>query len=117
MGAINERIFRLLEDKKLTARGMADHIGTTEGVVSAWKKRGTEPKSKYIQDIADYLGVSEKYLMSGKELTDTEEVAERLHKDPKLRMLFDAADGASPEDLELAAEMLKKMKKNSGYDD
>lgn len=115
MGEINERVFKLLEEKKLTARGMAEHIGTTEGVVSAWRKRGTEPKSKYIPDIADYLGVSEKFLMSGEELTDTELVAERLHKDPNLRMLFDAADGSSPEELELAAEMLRKMKKNSGY--
>lgn len=116
MGDVNKRVFKLLEEKNLTARGMAEHIGTTEGVISAWKKRGTEPKPNYIPDIAEYLGVSEKYLLTGEEITDTEIMAEKLHKDPSLRMLFDAADGASPEDLEFAAKMLRKMKKSSGYD-
>ena len=112
-----QRITRLLKEQNKQDKELCDFISVAQSTFVNWKKRDTDPKSKYIPDIAEFLNVSEKYLLTGEELTDTEEVAERLHKEPGLRMLFDAADGASAEDLELAAEMLKKMKKSSGYDD
>lgn len=110
-----QRVVRLLKEQNRQDKELCDFIGVAQSTFVNWKKRETDPKSKYLPDIAEFLGVSEKYLLTGEELTDTEIVAERLHKDPSLRMLFDAANGASPEDLEFAAEMLKKMKKNSGY--
>ncbi|MCI9596635.1 MAG: hypothetical protein HFE75_04925 [Firmicutes bacterium] len=111
-----ERIYYELDKQGLRPARLCEAVGISSGLLSTWKKRGTEPGAKYIPSIAEFLGVSEKYLLTGEEVTDTEAMAEKLHKDPSLKMLFDAADGAAPEDLELAAEMLKKMKKSSGYD-
>lgn len=111
-----ERITRLLKEQGKQDKELCDFIGVAQSTFVNWKKRNTDPKSKYVPDIAEFLGVSERYLLTGEEVTDTEAMAEKLHKDPSLKMLFDAADGAAPEDLELAAEMLKKMKRSSGYD-
>ncbi|MCB6992396.1 helix-turn-helix domain containing protein [bacterium 210820-DFI.6.37] len=111
-----QRIVRLLKQQNRQDKELCDFINVSQSTFVNWKKRNTDPKSKYLPDIAEFLGVSEKYLLTGEEITETEAMAEKLHKDPNLRMLFDAADGATPEDLELAAEMLKKMKRNSGYD-
>ena len=111
-----QRIVRLLKEQNRADKELCEFINVSQSTFVNWKKRNTDPKSKYLSDIAAFLGVSEKYLLTGEEITDTEIMAEKLHKDPSLRMLFDAADGASPEDLEFAAKMLRKMKKSSGYD-
>ena len=47
------------------------------------------------------------------QLRDREEVsliAEKLHKDPELRMLFSLARDAKPEDLKMCADMLRRFK-------
>lgn len=42
---------------------------------------------------------------------ETAELADRLKNQPGMRMLFDAAKDASPEDLEMVAAMIRKFKK------
>ena len=41
---------------------------------------------------------------------ETAEVAERLRTQPGMRMLFDASKNAKPEDLQYAADLLKRLK-------
>lgn len=41
---------------------------------------------------------------------DTRRIAQKVFDDPALRVLFDAADDATPEDILTAAELLKKFK-------
>lgn len=41
---------------------------------------------------------------------DTRKIAQKVFDDPALRVLFDAADDATPEDILTAAELLKKFK-------
>lgn len=116
-----DRVKQICKERKIPISKLEKELGFSNGYIGQLKK-GVLPDDR-LRAIAGYLSVSVEYLMTGKEkvnvseyeLTDTEIVAERLHKDPSLRMLFDAAKGASPEDLEFAAEMLKKMKKDSGY--
>lgn len=111
-----QRITELMKERGLKDKDLCEYANIKQSTFATWKQKGRNPKPEYLPDIAEFLGVSEKYLLTGEEITETEAMAEKLHKDPNLRMLFDAADGATPEDLELAAEMLKKMKRNSGYD-
>lgn len=42
--------------------------------------------------------------------TQTQEVADALHKDKDLRVLFDAARNSKPEDLQMAADLLRRLK-------
>lgn len=41
---------------------------------------------------------------------ETAALAQRLLTDPDYRILFDAADGSRPEDMRMAADMLKRFK-------
>ncbi|WP_206460388.1 helix-turn-helix domain-containing protein [Anaerovorax sp. IOR16] len=89
MGDLNTRIFNTLVNKKLKAKDMAAFIGTTEGVVSAWKKRGTDPKAIYVKKIAEFLEVSEDYLLTGKENTRTISGKEKIDIAKEVSLLLD----------------------------
>lgn len=41
---------------------------------------------------------------------ETAEIAQQLFEDKDLRVLFDAARDSSPEDLQMAAELLRRLK-------
>lgn len=44
---------------------------------------------------------------------ETQEVADALHKDKDLRVLFDAARDSRPEDLQMAADLLRRLKETN----
>ena len=44
---------------------------------------------------------------------ETEQIAQTIFDDPDLHALFDAAKGSNPDNLKLAAEMLKRMKETN----
>ena len=117
---------KLLEARGLTSYKVAQATGVSQAVLSAWKNGVSTPKAEKRRKIAEYLGVSLEYLDTGidneKESTsgqkyyfddNTARTAQELFDDPDLRMLFDAARGASPEDLKMAAEMLRRLKKTN----
>lgn len=88
--------------------------------MSNWKSRRNLISGKNAQLIADYFGVSVDFLMTGKEkeggetyyLNDeTREMAQKIFEHKELRMLFDAAQDAKPEDLETVHSMLLALKR------
>lgn len=81
--------------------------------------------SDRIYEIAKYFNVSMEYLM-GEELDsdtyylneETRDMAQKIFEHKELRMLFDAARDAKPEDLETVHSMLLALKrKEQGYSD
>lgn len=64
---IAERIFYLLASDGREQKDLANAIGVTPQTVSAWKARGTSPGAEHISSIAEYLGVSTDYLLTGEE--------------------------------------------------
>ena len=44
---------------------------------------------------------------------ETEQIAQTIYDDPDLHALFDAARGSNPDNLKLAAELLKRMKETN----
>ena len=82
------------------------------------------PSADKIQRIADFLGVSTEYLLTGTEkepagyyLNDeTAQVAQEIFENKDLRVLFDAAKDASPEDLKTTYDMLMALKKKERGD-
>ena len=44
---------------------------------------------------------------------ETERIAQYIYETPDLRLLFDAARGSNPDNLKLAAELLKRMKETN----
>ena len=73
-----------------------------------------------MQKIADYFNVSVDYLMTGEEREDkkkyylndeTAAMAHSIFESKELRMLFDAAQDADPEDLDAVYQMLLALKR------
>lgn len=58
---------RLLDEKGLKNADVARATGISNMTLSDWKRVKSTPKADKMQKIADYLGVSVDYLVTGKE--------------------------------------------------
>lgn len=104
-----------------TQNDLVRDFGYSASTVSDWCNGKKLPRMDKIQALADYFGVeksdlidrnpkSEKYYL----IPDTAKIAQQIYEDKDMKILFDAAQNAKPEDLKLAADMLKRLK---GVDD
>ena len=93
--------------------------GISQSTISTWKKKRNIISGEIAQVVADYFNVSVGYIITGKEKEDsnyylndeTAEMAQKLFENKNLRVLFDAAVDATPEDLETTYNMLMALKK------
>ena len=119
-----ENYERILKSKGLTNYKVSKDTGIAQSVLSTWKTRGTTPRADKLQILAEYLDVSVDYLLgvpnSGQENgggwyinNETAKAAQEAFDDPNLRILFDAARGSRPEDIQIAAEMLERLKRTN----
>lgn len=84
-------------------------------------KKGTFPVEKAAK-ISDYLGIDLNLLIGVQPdaqdggyyvSKDTAEFAQELVTTPGMRVLFDAAKDSKPEDLEMAADLLRRLKQTN----
>lgn len=111
---------KLMKAKGCTAYQVSKATGIAQSTLSDWKNGKSIPKADKIQKIADFFGVSTEYLMTGKEGEDgnkyyineeTAAIAQDIFENKELRLLFDAARDADPEDLEAVHTMLLALKR------
>lgn len=113
---------KIRDSKGLKDSDVAKATGISSGTLSDWKKGRYNLKYDKLKKIADYLGVtvdqltgvqtdaqSEGYYVN----EDTAKTAQKIFEDPYLRILFDAAQDSRPEDLQMAADLLKRLKKTN----
>ena len=62
---IGQRVFHLLEEKKMTQREFSKRTGIATTTISDWRKKNTNPGSDKIMCICAALDVSPEYLLSG----------------------------------------------------
>ena len=110
---------KLCEKAGVTPAQVSKATGIASSTLPEWKKGNYTPKTDKLQLIADYFGVSLEYLMTGEEPQvyydeRTAELAQRFYQRPDLALLFEAAEDASPEDVELTYQMLKALKAKEG---
>jgi transcriptional regulator with XRE-family HTH domain len=122
-----ERIKEVASAKGISINKLEKDLNLPRSSVRKYCKN--KPSAERIGTIADYLGVSADYLINGNvdisEGVQTNvqaqeyykdkkaaEAAQKVFSDPNYRILFDAADGSTPEDLLYAAEMLRRLKGN-----
>lgn len=110
----------LLAKFGVKASDVSKATGINQTVFSEWKKGKSTPKADKRQKIAEYFGVSLEYLDTGIEKEggekyylneETSKMAQSIFENKELRMLFDAAQDASPEDLETVHSMLLALKR------
>jgi transcriptional regulator with XRE-family HTH domain len=112
----NVRVLR--ERFDMTQDEFAEFCGVSR--ISIARYDTGEPISrKNAQKIALACHVSIDYVIGQEEKPATEEdmawtIRERLRRDPSYRLLFDAADAATPEHLRAAAVMLKALEDKNG---
>lgn len=112
-----ERVKAICKERKIPISKIERDLGYANGYIGQLKK-GVFPADR-LQDIAEYLGVSSEYLLNGDEkesdkyyLNDeTAEMAQAMFENRDLRVLFDAAHDASPEDLKTTYDMLMALKR------
>lgn len=111
---------KLRDEKGVKDADVAKATGITKSTFSDWKNGRSKPKDEKLLKIAEYFEVTLDYLRTGEEPSqpdgyylngETAEMAQRLFENKDLRVLFDAAKDASPEDLKTTYDMLMALKK------
>ena len=121
-----ELVLSICKDRNIPISKLERDCDFSNGYVKRLKE-GKFPSNR-LQKIAKYLDVPIEYLLTGDEkdlnaqadgqpgwYTDPETAkeAQRVFDDPDLRMLFDAARDSRPENIRLAAEMLRRFKETN----
>ena len=112
----------------LTMKDVAEKVGVSEGTISRWESGNiSNMRRDKIVLLAKALNIKPSVIMGWEESStvptdgqsdwyidpETAKMAQEVFADPDTRMLFDAARDAKPEDIRLAAEMLKRMKETN----
>ena len=115
---LNERIRELRKKAGYSQQQMARKLHLTQGAISQWENGITVPAADQLSALADVFEITvDELLGRAVEQTPDDEawaIRERLRRDPAYRLLFDAADNASPEHLRAAAAMLKALEPKDG---
>lgn len=115
---LKERIQELCKIKNVSMNKIETDLNFGKGYLSKLGK--STPNATKIRQIADYLGVSVDYLITGEEkeggekyyLNDeTAAIAQKIFENKELRLLFDASQDADPEDLKAVHSMLLALKR------
>ena len=118
-----ERIKSICKERKIPISRLEKDLNFGNAYIAGLKK-GTVPDDR-LRLISKYLDVSVEYLMTGKEkeggeryyLNDeTSEIAQEIFENKELRLLFDAAKDAQPEDLQTVHQMLLALKRKERED-
>lgn len=111
-----ERVKTLCKERKIPISKLEKDLGYSNGYIGQLRK-GTFPDDR-LKEIAQYLGVSISYLMSGEDkeegeayyLNDeTREIAQAVFENPDLRSLFDMSRKMPPERLKAHIEFIKNL--------
>ena len=112
-----ERYCELRDSLGYRDSDVAKGTGITKSTFSDWKNGRSIPKDEKLKKIALFLGTSVDYLRYGDQAPqyylndETAKMAQEIFDNKELRMLFDAARDAAPEDLEAAHTMILALKR------
>lgn len=134
-----ENYARIRDAKGVKDSDVARATGISAGTLSDWKHGRYKLKYDKLQKIAEFLGVSTdeltgvkhyEYAVDVKEFEkaaeefekakaayysrlSTAKKAQALFEDPGMRALFDAAQDSRPEDLQMAIDLLRRLKQTN----
>ena len=123
MGTI-DKIIELLKARGYSQKALTDYLGIRKNIFSQWKNGTTESYRKYLEQIAEFLGVSVGELIGSENVKsepiylddETRELLDALRLRPEMRTLFKVSKNASKEDVEMAVGIIERFKKRSDPD-
>lgn len=105
---------------------LARHMKVSTATTAKWCTGQTMPRIDKIQSICNWLGVDKATLLDTSAdgvfsahqpeyylNKETAKIAQEVFENPDLRILFDAARDVKPENIKLAAEMLRRFKETN----
>lgn len=111
---------QLLQKFGVTTYQVSKATGISQSTFSNWKKRRNLISPEIGKTLANYFHVSLEYFMTGEEKEggenyyineETANVAQKIFENKELKLLFDTAKDAAPEDLETVHNMLLALKR------
>jgi len=113
----SKNLNRLLSEYNKSQREVAIAISVSPQTFNTWVNGVALPRMGKVQLLADYFHVPKSALLEERVEDEgyyldpeTAKVAQELFDNPGMRILFDAARDARPEDLQKAADYLKAVK-------
>ncbi|WP_124067417.1 helix-turn-helix transcriptional regulator [Clostridium sp. E02] len=115
---LKERIKELCKNSNISMNQLEQELGFGKGYISKLGK--STPNTTKIQQLANRLGVSVDYLMTGNAEDDSEyyytneetrKIAQEVFENPDLRSLFHAAKDLPPERLKAHIDFIQSLKK------
>lgn len=98
---------------------LAEALGVTQAAVSAWELGKKEPNFETCETIADYFNVPLSSVIVTRDPSTTDLaylVADSLHNNPKLALLFDRARLLNDEDLDVVFSVVNAISKERDPD-
>ena len=120
MNGVLERTLEILKRKGMTEYQLCKEIGIKQSTFSTWKTEDRVPNTMRVARIANALGVSVDYLVTGKDESGKEvpeyyldpeaaEIAQELFERPELKVLFKASRKVSAEDIKVIQNMMDAL--------
>ena len=105
---------QLLQERGLTVYQVCKELHISNGTIGNWKRRKGIVGSDIGMRIAQFFGVTFEYLVTGDEskryYASDKTAIEAQKAFEKYRILFDSAEGNTEENIQMAAELLNKLK-------
>lgn len=98
-----EKLKSLRESRYLTQQKLADDLQISQSSVAAYERGIREPSFAIIETLANYFHVPFSSLTPSSDTIDddyVQRVAETLHQNPKLKLLFDHTQNFNEKDLD-----------------
>lgn len=116
----SKNLKHLLDNSGKTQVEIAKDIGVSPQTMNTWVRGIAIPRMGKIQKLADYFGVDKSRLIDDSDNepkyyinSETAKIAQQIYDDPDLHALFDAAADSAPEDMQMAADLLRRLKKTN----
>lgn len=115
----NLKYFLELNDKQPV--DLVNDLKLPFSTVSNWVNGTKMPRMGNVELLAKYFGIEKSDLLEEKAKDgqgyyinpETAEIAQQVFQDQDLRLLFEAARDVKPENIRLAAEMLRRFKQSN----
>lgn len=124
-GEFGDIIKRLREASHLTQEQESKLVHISRSNIAMYETGTRKPSKKTLEAFADFYNVDIDYLLGRTDKItrlpesnyyinpETAKIAQQIYDDPDLHALFDAAADSDPEDMQMAADLLRRLKKTN----
>jgi len=116
-----DRVKKICKERKIPISKLEKDLGYANGYIGQLRK-GVFPGDR-LKEISDYLSLSIDYILNGEDAgekyylnEETAQTAQKIFENKELRLLFDTAKDADPDDLKTVHDMLLALKRKERGD-